>query len=367
MTVSLAEPDFTGRAAFGEEWAGLWERTLGVEALPTDSPDPEAGASAVADLWNGQGRSAEGAAVIVGASKSDEMGLVAEAVARLLDRGAETVGVIFPWAGSAHARLGRLLGQRGIPFTDLLGAAGTPPLDTLIQRALVDFYEGGCRLEELLALWPLLRSLNHAKCALSEARQACQELFDETQTHGLEGHIAGLQASDRVVWRELARVAALLLPAWPDRLTAVDALARFEAVRDKLGLGEPSGWSVLRAFARRTSETMSARSLLAAIPEFLPQKGPAAGAPGAGNFARVTLTTARRAVGLVWSETIFVEANAGIWPSGGSRVHGWGTKPAGNSPPRMARGEAWRPPTTGRPSNAGSSARSPGTPGGASS
>jgi RecB family exonuclease len=59
---------------------------------------------------------------------------------------------------------------------------------------------------------------------------------------------------------------------------------------------------------------MSARSLLGSFREFLPQKGPAADARGAGDFARVTLTTARRAVGLVWSDTVFVEANAGVWP-----------------------------------------------------
>lgn len=314
VTVSLAEPDFTGRGAFGEEWAGLWERTLGVDALPVDYPDPESGASGVADLWSGEGRSAEGAEVLVGASKSDETVLVADAVERLLGDGAETVGVLFPWAGSAHARLARLFEQRGIAFTDLLGVAGTPPVDSQVQRGLVDFYARGCRLEELLALWPLLRFLGHAKCTLAEARHACEELFDETQTHGLDNHLGRLQASDNVASREVARVAALLLPAWPERLTAADAVTRFEAVRDRLLLGEPSGWSVLQAFARCATEPMSARSLLGAVREFLPEKGPATGARGAGEFSRVTLTTARRAVGLAWSATVFVEANAGIWP-----------------------------------------------------
>jgi hypothetical protein len=315
VTLSLAEPEFTGRGALGEEWVGLWERTLGVDAVPVDSADPEASCSDLADLWNGGGRSAEGAHVIVGASKIDEIALVADALGRLIDGGAESVAVIFRGTGPAHARLARLLKERGLPYTDLVGVAGTPPVDTLVQRALVGFYERGCRLEEFLALWPLLRSLGIAQLSLSEARQVCQELFDETPTHGVESHLARLQASDAVARRELARVAGLLLPGWPDRLTPADALTRFEGVRDRLVLGEPSGWSALRAFAHRAAdEPMSARALLGAIRDFLPEKGPAAGAPGRSEFSRIALTTARRAAGLVWSDVVFVESNAGIWP-----------------------------------------------------
>jgi hypothetical protein len=314
VTVALAEPEFAGRGVFGEEWVGLWERTLGVDAVPVDYPEPEPTCASVADLWNGEGGSAEGAQVIAAASRSDEMARVADALGRLLDRGGETVAVIFPWAGSAHARLARLLDERAIPFTDLIGVAGTPPVETLLQRALVDFYERGCRLEELLALWPLLRSLGHARCTPAEARQAGQELFDETQAHGLEAQLARLQGSDRIFWRELGRVAALLLPGWPERLTPADAVARFEAVRDSFFLGEPSGWSVLRVFAQRAQVTMPARALLGAIRGFLPEKGPASAARGPGEFARVTLTTVRRAAGLAWSDVVFVESNAGVWP-----------------------------------------------------
>jgi RecB family exonuclease len=38
------------------------------------------------------------------------------------------------------------------------------------------------------------------------------------------------------------------------------------------------------------------------------------GVRGRAGFARVTLTTCRRAAGIAWSDTVLVEANAGIWP-----------------------------------------------------
>ena len=59
---------------------------------------------------------------------------------------------------------------------------------------------------------------------------------------------------------------------------------------------------------------MPARALLEAIRAFLPGEGARPRAPGRGGFARVTLTTCRRAAGVAWSDAIFVEANAGIWP-----------------------------------------------------
>jgi hypothetical protein len=192
VTVVVAEPEFSGRGAGGEEWVALWNAVLGVEAAPIDAPDPADSCAAVAELWNGDGGSAERAEVIVGASRSDEIFLAAEAVVRLLERGGENIAVVFPRAGSAHARFAQHLADRGVPFTDLVGTAGTPPLDTLIQRALVDFYERGCRLEELLALWPLLGTLGLVRLSPGAARKACQGLFDETQQHGIEAPLSRL-------------------------------------------------------------------------------------------------------------------------------------------------------------------------------
>jgi len=313
VTVVLAEPEFRGAGGSGEDWVEVWQALLGVEARPFDAPEPAQGCAAVAELWSGGDGSAERAQVIVGRSKSDEMDLVADAVVRLLGEGADNIAVVFPAAGAAHARLARLLADRGVAFADLIGTAGAPPVDIRIQRAMADFYDRGCRLEELLAAWPLLHALNLARLPPADARAACEGLFDQVQSHRVEPHVGRLEASGDPDWREVGRVARLLLPGWPERLTPADALGRFEAARDRLMLAEPAGWPALREFARRAAEPMPARALLEAIRAFLPDRGPA-DAPGRGAFAPVTLTTCRRAAGVAWSDAIFAEANAGIWP-----------------------------------------------------
>jgi len=313
VTVVVAEPEFQGGGG-GEEWVEVWQAVLGVEARSRGASDPPEGCGAVAELWSGSEGSAERAEVIVGRASPDEMERVADAVSRLLGEGADNVAVVFPGPGPAHARLARRLGKRGVAFADLIGTAGTPPVDMRIQRALVDFYERGCRIEELLALWPLLRSLGLAKIPLAKARAACQRLFDNVQSHSIEGREGMLEGLDRRHGSEVARVARLLLPGWPRELSPADALARFESVRGRLALAEPAGWPVLRAFAAQVAEPMPASALLEAIRSFLPEKGPAPDSPGRGGFARVTLTTARRAAGVAWSDAVFVGANSGIWP-----------------------------------------------------
>ncbi len=312
VTVVVAEPEFRGKGSSGEDWVKIWEAFLGVESETVDSAEPEDSCAAVGDLWMGNSGSAEQARVILGSTRSDEMERVAAAVDGLLATGADNVAVIFPSAGSANVTLARLLAGRGVVFADLVGSSGAPPVDTAIQRLLADFYASGCRLEELLALWPLLRSLGLAKLPLAQARQACQRLFDEVQAHAIEPHIGRLDAIRGAA--EVARVARLLLPGWPESLPPAEALSRFEAARDRLGLSEPAGWSVLREFCRRVSEPMPSSALLGAIRAFLPEKGPAADAPGKGVFARVTLTTPMRAAGVAWSHVVLVGANSGTWP-----------------------------------------------------
>ncbi len=167
----------------------------------------------------------------------------------------------------------------------------------------------------LLAIWPMLRAQNLCKVSPGAARAACEELFDEVQNHALAPHMALLEASDRTDWRELARVGRLLMPCWPGELPLEEALGHFEAARDRLMLGEPAGWSALREFAARSREPLPARAVMEAIKAFLPVKGPVARAPGRAGFARVTLTTARRAAAVAWSDVILAESNEGIWPS----------------------------------------------------
>jgi hypothetical protein len=312
VCVVLAEPDFRGSGGSEKEWIDAWEKALGVDHQVLDA-DPGETCAPVAELWSGGG-SAERADVIVGYSRSDEIRHVAAAVARLLAAGSENIAVVLPGPGAAHARLVGLLEGMQVPYSDLIGSAGTPPIDVRIQLALVDFYERGCRLEELLALWPLLRSLSLSTLTPGEARAACQRLFDEVQSHSIEPHVERLAASERDDWREVGRVAKLLMPAWPEELTPLAALDLFGAARDRLTAAEPAGWSALREFSMRALEPMPASALLGAIRSFLPEKAPASTAPGKSAFARVTLTTCRRAAGVAWSDVILTEANAGIWP-----------------------------------------------------
>jgi hypothetical protein len=280
-----------------------------------DIPEPANHCAGVADLWSGEGSSHGNAEIIVGRSRSDEMERVAERIEGLLREGAENISVIFPKADSAHAHLVRILDEKGVAFADLIGSAGTPPEDTQVQRSLVDFYERGCRMEELLALWPLLCALNLARISPEKARSVCQRLFDDHPVHGIEAHLDRMEKDGDGDRLEVARVGRLILPSWPAKLTLADALARFETARDGLAASAPSGWPELREFARRAPELLPAAAILEAIRAFLPEKGPVEGAPPRSGFAHVTLTTVRRAAGVAWSHAILVESNAGVWPS----------------------------------------------------
>ncbi len=310
LTVVLPHPENER----DEKWIDLWEKILGVEAQPLDAPDPAGSCAAVGTLWTADSGSAGPTEFLVGHTRTDEMVLVADQIARLLAAGAENIAVVFPRADAAHLRLVRLLDERGVPFADLLENAGGLAIDGQIQRALLAFYERGARIEELLALWPLLRSLDFVKQPPGAARDVCQRLFDGAQTHALAAYRDQLGADERPAWREVGRVVELLLPAWPAELTLADALARFEAVGEKFHLAPPAGWPALAAFAARAVQPLPARVIFAALASFLPEKSPAAAAPGRGRFARVTLTTRRRAAGVAWSHLILVEANAGVWP-----------------------------------------------------
>ena len=312
--VIVAEPEFGGKSAAGEEWVGLWEKALGVDASVADVPDPSLSCAPVAELWMGGEGSADLARAMVARSRTEEMELVADEVMRLLSQGSEAIAIVFPGAGAGQARLARLLEERGVPFADLIGVAGTPPVDTRIERALAEFYRRGCRLEELLALWPLLRSVSLTQLEPGRARAACQKFFDEVQSHSLEPHVGRLVASENTDAKEVGRVAAMLLPPWPATLSPAEALVLFGATLGKLGLAEPEGWSGLRDFADRASGPMPAAALIEALLAFLPEKGPMTGSSLRNGFARVTLTTCRRAAGVSWSDCIFAESNAGTWP-----------------------------------------------------
>ena len=314
VTVILPEPAFRGRGALDEKWIELWQSMLGVEAEIVEEMDPCESCVAVGELWTHESGSADRAEVIVGQTKTDEMVLVVKKIRSLLANGAENIGVVFPRADAAHLRLARLLTTQGVPFADLLETAGPPPIDVQVQLALVTFYERGARLDELLALWPLLRAIGLVNQTNAVARDVCERVFDETQSRALANNLARLQTRDRPEWREVARIVALLLPVWPIELTLRVALERFEQTCEKLGLELTSGWIALRSFAARSNEVYPLEVVLGTVKLFLPVKSAVTNPAGRGNFAPVTLTSRRRAEGLAWSHLILVESNAGLWP-----------------------------------------------------
>lgn len=219
----------------------------------------------------------------------------------------------------SHLRLAELLRERGVPFTDLLEGAAMPPVDVQAQRAIVRFYRGGARVDDFLELWPLLRAIGsggdgQTDLTAGAVRAACERSFDELHTHALAAHVER--------WRErepaLAEIAGKLLPAWPRDITLAEALERFARVCEGLGVGEPEGLGALEAFAERDAGAVHpAAVVLETLEEFLPDRSPPSSGHGKGSFARVTLTTRRRAEGLAWSHLFLVEANAGTWPERG--------------------------------------------------
>lgn len=312
VTVVLPAPEFRGRSTLDEQWVELWRVLLGVEPQALDVADATrasadaASSDPYADLAFG-----EGATVHIGRTRADEMELVADIVAARLATGAENIAVIFPAADAAHQRLARRLTERGIAFVDLLGAAGTTPVDVQAQRALLAFYEKGGRLEELLALWPLLRAIGAATLPLGDARRACERSFDETQSHAVEKNLPLWRANPAL--EPFVALVEKLLPVWPDELTLAEALGRFRTVCAALEL-EPAPTGALEVFATHSPEPYPRSVVLATLASFLPQNAPVRDAPGKGGFARVTLTTRRRAEVVVWSHLVLTQANAGVWP-----------------------------------------------------
>ncbi|MES1166837.1 MAG: PD-(D/E)XK nuclease family protein, partial [Pseudomonadota bacterium] len=67
-------------------------------------------------------------------------------------------------------------------------------------------------------------------------------------------------------------------------------------------------------YAAQDRRELPAKVVFAALASFLAEKSAATGAPGCGLFAPVTLTTWRRASALAWSDVVFTESNAGVWP-----------------------------------------------------
>lgn len=319
ITVLIPEPEFTGRRQkVNTDWAELWEKLLGVAPEPLiETDDVPSCENAVAGWAGGEpvvARAAAADSVIVGLTRGDEMRLVAAKIEQVLRDGAESIGVIFPRADAAHLRLSAELRAREISFVDQVGQWGPPEIEMRLGRALIAFYEQGARLEEFLTLWPLVKAIGLTELSLGDVRDVCERLFDEKQNHALEVYREMLDQSDRPAWQEVGRIAARLGSAWPAELTLGEALRRFEETWEALEQVAPEGWGALRALAEKDTRPLPAKVALAALKGFLPERTTAAGAAARNGFARVILTTRRRAEGVVWSHLFLTESNAGVWP-----------------------------------------------------
>lgn len=314
VVVLAPEPRWRGASVVDEGWVDAWASLLGTEPRPATSDRAEPAGGAVARLWTEGEGSAAGARVLVGSTRRDEMELIAGEVMRLLAGGSTNVGIVFAGAGAGPSRLARLLVERGVPFNDLIGGVAPPAIDTQLQRALLTFQAEGARLEGLLELWPRFRALNLTTLSPGGLRDVVERAFDRRQTHSLAEVHSDLAARERPEWVEVARVASLLLPPWPEKMTVADAAARFERLCGVLGLPLPDTWGGLDEYRMRDRYVHERRSAIAALASFVPETAPVVGAPGRGQFAPVTLTTRRRAAGLGWSDLILAESNAGVWP-----------------------------------------------------
>jgi hypothetical protein len=320
VTVLLPEPEFGGRKTSDERWTELWQALLGVSAVPLDLPEPSRSCAAVGELLVSHVDLAQlrtvvpdQCRVIVGKTRRDEMLLVAGEIEQAIKGGARHIGVVFPAAGTLHASLARLLQERGIPFTSALETAAPPALDFVLHRELVGFYLRGGRLEDLLRLWPLLRSSGIVKAELGSVRALCERLFDERQSHALAVYLERLSSLQRPEAKEVCAIATRLLPGFGSEVTIKAAVERFVGVCEALGISRPVSLGTLESLAARDQRILPAPVVLRAILAFLPDRQ-AAQELAASSFARVTLTTRRRADGMVFSHLFFVQANAGVWP-----------------------------------------------------
>jgi len=312
LTVILPEPEFRGQSGLDERWVEIWEQFLGVNGRPLDEPEPT-GCGAVAELWRGGTGSTERASWLVGRTRTDEMILVANQVGRLLASGAQRIAVIFPRADAAHLRLVELLQDRGIPYADLLGTVGAAAIDVQIHHALLSIQGHGGRIEELLALWPLLHALNLVAVTPAAVRHNLDHRFDECQAHRIAAYLRIWEREEDEVGRELSRIAGLLMPIWPESITLADALDRFRRQTEALQLALPASWPSLLALSRKVPEPLPTAAVIEALRSSIPRRAAATGL-GGGSFARVTLTTRRRAAGVAWSHVVWTECNSGVWP-----------------------------------------------------
>lgn len=337
-TVVLPAPLLRGAAETGdterpdEAWVTRWEKFLGVAADPLLIEEVEAGE-----------RMEPTPEILLGADRAAEAELiVGRVVSWLRTEGASEpessgdVGVVFPGPGPLHRLVGARLRALGVPHHDHVGRSAAAPVDLLILRGAVAFWAKGGRLDELLALHPRLRAHNLAGLGAASGgfRRHVEERFQEACDHTLAAALgsepapaagdavpsAAASAGERGESRgsaaeDLRRLAAALLPGWPDKVALGPALTRLRQLAAEWGLTLPEGMEALDVFAAREPKVwprdLVADTLLGFLPEAIDAQEPPA---HRGFFAPVFLTTRRRAEHAPWSRLILTQANAGDWP-----------------------------------------------------
>ena len=298
-----------------EAWVARWERFLQVESV----------------LLEPSARAAPDPQILLAADRATEAALIIDRLATWLREGSDPsesaedlqgdLGVIFPGPGPLHRAVSQGLRKRGVPHHDLVGRAAAPPIDTQLLRGVVDFWARGARLDEALALWPRLRALNLAglEARYADFRAHVDECFHATCDHALADADPAANENETTAdapgAADLRRLAAALLPGWPETLSVAAAVARLRAVASRWDLALPEGFAGLDAFAALEPSDWPRELVAELLLAFLPEVAePLESAPHQGGFARVILATRRRAEGAPWARLLLAQANAGEWP-----------------------------------------------------
>ncbi len=302
-----------------EAWIARWERFLHVESVLLE-PSP---------------RAAPAPEILLAANRDTEAAQIINRLAAW-QRAEETspasgenppgdLGVIFPGPGPLHRAVSQGLRALGVPHHDLVRRAATPPVDTQLLRSVVEFWARGARLDETLSLWTRLHYLNldGLKARYVDFRAHVDNCFQATCDHALAAaqNLAPAPSTETKPDAaapgagDLRRLAETLLPGWPETLSVSAAAARLRSVAARWNLALPEDFAGLDAFAVREPNEWSRELVADLLLAFLPEVAvPIETAPQQGGFARIILTTRRRAEGAPWSRLLLTQANVGEWP-----------------------------------------------------
>jgi hypothetical protein len=293
--VYLPEPRFVGRTEPEEGWADMWSALLGVE------PEP---------IPPGDARPPSMAHRIAGDAVDEATWIVEEAL-RLHVAGAKSVAVVVPGPGVLHDAVAREFKKKGVEHADFVSRSMPGGSDLAVQRGVVGFQARGCRMDDLVALWPLLKGTGSVRVGRAPVRRALDRLFSDNPVHGLGAHVEIIAGSSQGALKEVSRFLEGVGGIWPSLLSAEEALVRFHSACAGLGLEPAVDLSVFEGFSRRCTDRFETSSILAFLGSFLSEPEGACGGRG---FERIVVGTRRRLEGLPWSHVIVGGGHEGGWP-----------------------------------------------------